>query len=81
MATIEQRVNITLDASTLQAVKETAKALKTSVSKVCADLIKRRLEDDEDVYWANLVNDLGDISQKKRISFEEAKRRLDELPD
>lgn len=81
MATIEQRVNVTLDANTLKAIKKTAEVLKTSVSKVCADLIKRRLEDDEDVYWANLVNDLGDISKKKRISLEEAKRHLDELPD
>lgn len=81
MATVEHRVNIALDPITLNAIKQTAKMLKTSVSKVCADLIRRRLDDDEDVYWANLINDLGDISKKKRISWEEMERKLDELPD
>ena len=81
MATIEQRVNIALDPVTLDIVKQTAKNLKTSVSKVCADLIRRRLEDDEDVYFAKLVNEMGDISQMKTYSLEDAERMLDELPD
>ena len=81
MATIEQRVNVALDAGTLDLIKQMAKKAKTSVSKICADLIRRRIEDDEDAYYIRLINEMGDISDKKTVSLEEAKRYLDELPD
>ena len=81
MATLEQRVNIALDSSTLALVKQMAQNAKTSVSKICADLIRRRIEDDEDAYYIQLINEMGDISNKKTVSLEEAKRYLDALPD
>ncbi len=81
MATIEQRVNIALDAGTLELIKQMAKKAKTSVSKICADLIRRRIEDDEDAYYVRLINEMGDISDKKTVSLDEAKKYLDALPD
>ncbi|MCR5225149.1 MAG: hypothetical protein K6C34_03630 [Alphaproteobacteria bacterium] len=81
MATIEQRVNVALDAGTLDLIKQMAKKAKTSVSKICADLIRRRIEDDEDAYYVRLINEMGDISNKKTISAEEMQRRLDALQD
>ncbi len=81
MATIEQRVNVALDAGTLELIKQMAKKAKTSVSKICADLIRRRIEDDEDAYYIRLINEMGDISDKKTISAEEMQRRLDALQD
>lgn len=81
MATIEQRVNIALDAETLGLIKQMAKKAKTSVSKICAELIRRRIEDDEDAYYIRLINEMGDISNKKTISAEEMERRLDALQD
>ena len=81
MATIEQRVNIALDAGTLDLIKQMAKRAKTSVSKICAELIRRRIEDDEDAYYIRLINEMGDISNKKTISAKEMERRLDALQD
>ena len=81
MATIEQRVNVALDAGTLDLIKQMAKKAKTSVSKICAELIRRRIEDDEDAYYIRLINEMGDISNKKTISAEEMERRLDALQD
>ena len=81
MATIEQRVNIALDHATLQLVKQLANSAKTSVSKVCADLIRKRIEDDEDAYYAKMVNEMGDLSGCKTVSLEEARKYLDALPD
>lgn len=81
MATIEQRVNVALDAGTLDLIKQMAKKAKTSVSKICAELIRRRIEDDEDAYYIRLINEMGDISDKKTISAEEMQRRLDALQD
>ena len=81
MATIEQRVNIALDAGTLELIKQMAKKAKTSVSKICADLIRRRIEDDEDAYYVRLINEMGDISDKKTVSLDEAKKYSDALPD
>jgi predicted DNA-binding protein len=81
MATIEQRVNIALDGSTLEIVKRMAKNAKLSISKICADLIRKRIEDDEDAYYAKLINEMGDIDSKSKISSEEMRRRLDALQD
>lgn len=80
MATIERRVNIALDGNTLSLIKQMAKNAKTSVSKICADLIRRRIEDDEDAYYVKLINEMGDVSGLT-ISLEDAKRYLDALPD
>jgi predicted DNA-binding protein len=79
MATIEQRVNIALDNQTLEVIKQVARNTKKSVSKVCSDFIKRRIEDDEDAYYVKLVNELGDVDSKSKINAEEMHRRLDEL--
>ncbi len=81
MATIEQRVNISLDATTLEIIKNIANNRKESISKVCAHLIKKRIEDDEDAYYVRLINEMGDISLKPKISSEEMQRRLDALQD
>ncbi|GHU17070.1 hypothetical protein FACS189472_03440 [Alphaproteobacteria bacterium] len=81
MATIEQRVNIALDSSTLGVIKQIAKNTKQSISKVCADFIKKRIEDDEDAYYVKLINEMENIDSKPRISSEEMRRRLDELQD
>ena len=81
MATIEQRVNIALDGFTLELVKQMARNAKTSVSKICADLIRRRIEDDEDAYYVKLINEMDDISNKKTVSLDEARKYLDALPD
>ncbi|MCL2312907.1 MAG: hypothetical protein FWC41_10565 [Firmicutes bacterium] len=79
MATIEQRVNIAIDGSTLEIIKQIARKTKQSVSKVCSDFIKRRIEDDEDAYYVKLINEMGDIDSKPKITAEEMKRRLNEL--
>ncbi len=79
MATIEQRVNIALDRMTLEIIKNIAISRKESVSRVCANLIKKRIEDDEDAYYVRLINEMGDINSKPKISSEEMQRRLDAL--
>jgi hypothetical protein len=81
MATIEQRVNIALDGSTLDIIKGVAKQTKRSVSRVCSDFIKRRIEDDEDAYYVKLINEMGDVDSKPKITAEEMQRRLDEVQD
>ena len=81
MATVEQRVNIALDYATLQLIKQMAKTAKTSVSKICSELIRRRIEDDEDAYYAKIINDIGDLSQNKTISIDDARKYLDALQD
>ena len=81
MTAIEQRVNIALDESTLDIIKRVAKETKRSVSKVCADFIRRRIEDDEDAYYVKLINEMGNIDSKPKITAEEMQRRLDELQD
>ncbi|MDR0632157.1 MAG: hypothetical protein LBF54_02895 [Holosporaceae bacterium] len=81
MATVEPRVNIALDYATLSMIKQIAHQTKQSVSKICADLIKRQIEHDEDAYYIGLINQMGDIDQKPRISAQEMQRRLDELQD
>jgi len=81
MATIEQRVNIALDYSTLELIKSMAKKARTSVSKICAELIRRRIEDDEDAYYIKMINEMGDISTQKTVSISEARKYLNGLPD
>lgn len=81
MATIEQRVNVALDGATLNLIKEVANITNRSLSKVCADLIKKQLEDDEDVYYIKLLNEMDDFDAKPKISFAEMHRRLNELSD
>lgn len=81
MATIEPRVNIALDHHTLRMIKQIANHTKQSISKICADLIKRQIEYDEDAYYIGLIRQMGDIDQKTRISAQEMERRLDELQD
>ncbi|GHT92280.1 hypothetical protein FACS1894122_05910 [Alphaproteobacteria bacterium] len=81
MATIEQRVNIALDSSTLGIIKQIAKNTKQSISKVCADFIRKRIEDDEDAYYVKLINEMGNIDSKPKISSEEMHRRLNGLQD
>ena len=81
MATIEPRVNIALDASTLGIIRQIAKKSKTSVSKVCADFIRRKIEDDEDAYDIRMLNEMGDISKLETVTLEEAEKYLDALPD
>jgi predicted DNA-binding protein len=81
MATIEPRVNIALDCATLNTIKQLANRTKQSISKICADMIKRQIEHDEDAYYIGLINQMGDFDQKPRISAQEMERRLDELQD
>ena len=81
MAAIEQRVNVALDKSTLHFVKEVANITNRSVSKVCADFVKKQIESDEDVYYIKLINEMGDINTKPKIGSSEMHRRLNELPD
>ena len=81
MSTIEQRVNIALDGLTLGIIKQIARKTKQSVSKVCSDFIRRRIEDDEDAYYIKLINAMGDINSKPKITAEEMERRLNELQD
>ncbi len=64
---------------TLEIIKNIAISHKESVSKVCANLIKKRIEDDEDAYYVKLINEMGDINSKPKISSEEMQRRLDAL--
>jgi hypothetical protein len=79
MATIEPRVNVALDCATLSTIKQIANRTKQSVSRICADLIRKQIEQDEDAYYINLINQIGDIDQKPKISSQEMQRRLDEL--
>jgi hypothetical protein len=81
MATIEPRVNVALDHFTLSTIKLIANRTKQSISRICADLIKRQIEYDEDAYYINLISQMGDFDRKPRISSQEMQRRLDELQD
>ncbi|MDR1235954.1 MAG: hypothetical protein LBJ96_03015 [Holosporaceae bacterium] len=81
MATTEPRVNVALDCVTLDIVKQLAHQTKQSVPGICADLIRKRIEHDEDAYYLSLINQIGDIDQKPRISSQEMQRRLGELQD
>ena len=81
MTTATPRVQLTIDAETLGIIKHVALSTNRSLSKVCVDFIKNKIEDDEDAYYAKLVNDMGDINSLKTISSEEMKRRLNELQD
>ncbi|MDR2782083.1 MAG: hypothetical protein LBB21_06580 [Holosporaceae bacterium] len=81
MATIEPRVNIALDSNTLNLIKQISSQTKQSVSKICAELIRKQIEYDEDAYYINLIEQMGNIDQKPRISSKEMQRRIDELLD
>ncbi|MDR2598498.1 MAG: hypothetical protein LBC25_02150 [Holosporales bacterium] len=82
MATIEPRVNISLDYTTLRTIKQIANQTKRSVSRVCADLIKSQIEYDEDAHYIKLIDEMGDnLDKKSRISAEEMQRRLDAIQD
>jgi hypothetical protein len=81
MATVEPRVNIALDHHTLNMIKQIAQQTKQSISKICADLIRRQIEYDEDAYYISLIRQMGDIDQKPRINAQEMERRLNELQD
>jgi hypothetical protein len=81
MATVEPRVNIALDSSTLNMIRQISSQTKQSVSKICAELIRKQIEYDEYAYYISLIEQMGDIDQKPRISSPEMQRRLDELQD
>jgi predicted DNA-binding protein len=81
VATIEPRVNIALDSNTLNMIKQISSQTKQSVSKICAELIRKQIEYDEDAYYISLIEQMGNIDQKPRISSQEMQRRLDELQD
>jgi predicted DNA-binding protein len=81
MPTIEARINVALDRSTLSVIKRIAQNTNKSVSRICADFIKKQIEDDEDAYYVKLLEQIGDIDSKPKISSQEMRRRLDELQD
>ena len=70
------RINIALGTNDLWCVKQLAKRYKRSVSKICADLIQRKLEEDEDAYWIKLLEQEG-VEEQKTISAEEVWKALD----
>ena len=81
MPTIEPRVNIALDSSTLDLLRDISSKTKKSVSAICADFIKRQLEWDEDAYDIQMIKSLGEIDESKAIPANEVKKMLDALPD
>jgi len=81
MTTATPRIQLTIDAETLGIIKQLALNTNRSLSKVCVDFIKHKIEDDEDAYYAKLVNDMGDINSLKTISSEDMERRLNALQD
>jgi hypothetical protein len=81
MATIAPRVNIALDHTTLDMIKQIANQTKQSVSKICTDLIKKQIESDEDAYYIRLINEMGNIDQKPRINADEMQQHLDAIQD
>ncbi|MDR2464449.1 MAG: hypothetical protein LBD36_02460 [Holosporales bacterium] len=81
MPTAEPRINVVLDRSTLSVIKQIAKNTNKSVSRICADFIKKQIDDDEDAYYVKLLEQIGDIGSKPKISSKEMYRRLDELQD
>lgn len=81
MPTIEPRVNIALDSSTLDLLRDISSKTKKSVSAICADFIKRQLEWDEDAYDIQMIKSLGEIDESKAIPANEVKKILDVLPD
>ncbi len=81
MPTIEPRVNIVLDSSTLDLLRDISSKTKKSVSAICADFIKRQLEWDEDAYDIQMIKSLGEIDESKAIPANEVKKMLDALPD
>ena len=81
MPTIEPRVNIALDSSTLDLLRDISSKTKKSISAICADFIKRQLEWDEDAYDIQMIKSLGEIDESKAIPANEVKKILDVLPD
>ena len=81
MPTIEPRVNIALDSSTLDLLRDISSKTKKSVSAICADFIKRQLEWDEDAYDIQMIKSLGEIDENKAIPANEVKKMLNALPD
>ena len=81
MPTIEPRVNIALDSSTLELLRNISSKTQKSISAICADFIKRQLEWDEDAYDIRMIKSLGEIDESKAIPANEVKKMLDALPD
>ena len=81
MPTIESRVNIALDSSTLDLLRDISSKTQKSISAICADFIKRQLEWDEDAYDIQMIKSLGEIDESKAIPANEVKKMLDALPD
>ncbi|MDR1366035.1 MAG: hypothetical protein LBJ03_03010 [Holosporales bacterium] len=51
------RINMGLDLSTVNQLKQIAKATKTTVSQLCAKYVKQQLEYDEDAYWMKIISE------------------------
>ena len=81
MPTIEPRVNIALDSSTLDLLRDISSKTKKSISAICSDFIKRQIEWDEDAYDIQMIKSLGEIDESKAIPANEVKKILDVLPD
>jgi hypothetical protein len=79
--TVEPRINIVLDHATLGIIKQVAQNTNQSVSRVCADFIKKQIDNDEDAYYVKMLEQIGDIDNKPKINSQEMHRRLDELQD
>lgn len=81
MPAIAKRVNVGLDADTIYMLNLLVKKTKSSMSEVCANFIRRGIEEDEDAYDIKLLEEMGDIDKMETISAEEMQRRLDALQD
>jgi predicted DNA-binding protein len=54
------RVNMGLDKVTVDELKQVAQKTKTTVSQLCAKYVKQQLEDDEDAYWMEIIEERKD---------------------
>lgn len=81
MPAIAKRVNVGLDADTIYMLNLLVKKTKSSMSEVCANFIRRGIEEDEDAYDIKLLEEMGDIDNMETYSLEEMKKMLHNVQD
>jgi hypothetical protein len=76
----EKRVSVPLDRQSLEALNEIAEYTQQPIGRICANMIKKQLEWDEDAYYLKMIKDEG-IDLEDTVSIEEVKRRLSAIQD
>ena len=72
-----QRVHVTVSPRTRRRIQTLARKRRTSVSSVASELIERALENEEELWLAQLVEESENESKgKPRVSAEEVWKKL-----